>query len=115
MFQRYCRARIEGPKGPPAILELYDNGALADTTANDGIYSRYFVAANVQGRYTVECEIWNANETFISNGPITQFSVDLSSRTNPHTSLRTTEALGSFGRITSGGSFKVKYRFIVFV
>ena len=51
-------------------LELFDNGAFADSTKNDGIYSRYFTSATSSGRYTVTCEISDDGQAFISsNGP----------------------------------------------
>ncbi|XP_071846826.1 calcium-activated chloride channel regulator 1-like [Apostichopus japonicus] len=35
-------ATVETPSGAPVQLQLYDNGAGADLTKDDGIYSRYF-------------------------------------------------------------------------
>ncbi len=44
------------------ILDLYDNGANADTTADDGVYSRFFSNPTLAGRYSVKCQIIS-NET----------------------------------------------------
>ncbi|XP_049628509.1 calcium-activated chloride channel regulator 1 [Suncus etruscus] len=47
-------ALIESATGQTTSLELLDNGAGADATKNDGIYSRYFTAYNENGRYSVK-------------------------------------------------------------
>ena len=49
------------------ILELLDNGVNADTTQDDGVYSRYYTNATQQGRYTVKCQVnsnHNSHEKF---------------------------------------------------
>uniref|UniRef100_A0A8D1G8L9 Calcium-activated chloride channel regulator 1 n=1 Tax=Sus scrofa TaxID=9823 RepID=A0A8D1G8L9_PIG len=49
-------ALIESENGKTVTLELLDNGAGADATKNDGIYSRYFTAYDANGRYSVK--VW---------------------------------------------------------
>uniref|UniRef100_A0A8D2AG98 Calcium-activated chloride channel regulator 1 n=1 Tax=Sciurus vulgaris TaxID=55149 RepID=A0A8D2AG98_SCIVU len=49
-------ALIESANGKTVTLELLDNGAGADATKNDGVYSRYFTAYDANGRYSVK--IW---------------------------------------------------------
>jgi calcium-activated chloride channel protein 1 len=49
-------ALIESVNGKTVTLELLDNGAGADATKNDGVYSRYFTAYDTNGRYSVK--IW---------------------------------------------------------
>ncbi|KAJ1063723.1 hypothetical protein K5549_005490 [Capra hircus] len=49
-------ALIESVDGKTATLELLDNGAGADATKGDGIYSRYFTAYDTNGRYSVK--VW---------------------------------------------------------
>ncbi|XP_039111680.1 calcium-activated chloride channel regulator 1-like [Hyaena hyaena] len=47
-------AIIESEDGHQVILELWDNGAGADTVKNDGIYSRYFTDFHGNGRYSLK-------------------------------------------------------------
>uniref|UniRef100_A0A671EV83 Calcium-activated chloride channel regulator 1 n=1 Tax=Rhinolophus ferrumequinum TaxID=59479 RepID=A0A671EV83_RHIFE len=47
-------ALIESENGNTVTLELLDNGAGADATKDDGIYSRYFTAYDTNGRYSVK-------------------------------------------------------------
>ncbi|XP_007530029.1 calcium-activated chloride channel regulator 1 [Erinaceus europaeus] len=47
-------ALIESANGKTVTLELLDNGAGADATKNDGVYSRYFMAYDENGRYSVK-------------------------------------------------------------
>nr|XP_004653715.2 calcium-activated chloride channel regulator 1 [Jaculus jaculus] len=49
-------ALIEAVNGKTVYLELLDNGAGADVTKDDGVYSRYFTAYDTNGRYSVK--IW---------------------------------------------------------
>ncbi|NP_001075268.1 calcium-activated chloride channel regulator 1 [Equus przewalskii] len=49
-------ALIESVDGKTVTLELLDNGAGADATKDDGIYSRYFTAYNTNGRYSIK--VW---------------------------------------------------------
>uniref|UniRef100_A0A2K6EUF1 Uncharacterized protein n=2 Tax=Propithecus coquereli TaxID=379532 RepID=A0A2K6EUF1_PROCO len=47
-------AIIETEDGHQVTLELWDNGAGADTVKNDGIYSRYFTEYHGNGRYSLK-------------------------------------------------------------
>ncbi|XP_012873666.1 PREDICTED: calcium-activated chloride channel regulator 1 [Dipodomys ordii] len=47
-------ALIESVNGKTVTLELLDNGAGADATKDDGVYSRYFTAYDANGRYSVK-------------------------------------------------------------
>ncbi|KAM9241773.1 LOW QUALITY PROTEIN: calcium-activated chloride channel regulator 1-like [Dugong dugon] len=49
-------ALIESVNGKTINLELLDNGAGADATKNDGVYSRYFTAYDANGRYSLK--VW---------------------------------------------------------
>jgi len=62
------RAFIETPSGTKEQLQLLDNGVAADTTADDGIYSRFFTTAITEGRYNVYCEVTNGATTYIQRG-----------------------------------------------
>lgn len=88
------------PSGPAQILELFDNGAAADTVADDGIYSRYFVGVTSDGRYTVECEVWDDGSAYVNDGTIVR---------NGQKRSATSKMTGSFTRMADGGSFKVRF------
>lgn len=92
------KAHIEMPSGPSQIFELFDNGASADTVADDGIYSRYFVGATSGGRYTVECEVWDDGSAYVNDGTFVR---------NRKKRSATPKMTGSFTRMASGGSFKI--------
>ncbi|XP_009466509.1 PREDICTED: calcium-activated chloride channel regulator 4 [Nipponia nippon] len=47
-------ATIEKDGAATVTLELFDNGAGADTMKNDGIYSRYFTSLQSSGRYRLK-------------------------------------------------------------
>ncbi|XP_032011352.1 calcium-activated chloride channel regulator 1 [Hylobates moloch] len=47
-------ALIESVNGKTVTLELLDNGAGADATKDDGVYSRYFTTYDTNGRYSVK-------------------------------------------------------------
>ncbi|CAO2600339.1 Calcium-activated chloride channel regulator 2 [Lemmus lemmus] len=50
-------ATVEPEAGDPVMLQLLDNGAGADVIKNDGIYSRYFFAFAVSGRYSLTVHV----------------------------------------------------------
>ncbi|XP_052588195.1 LOW QUALITY PROTEIN: calcium-activated chloride channel regulator 3A-1-like [Peromyscus californicus insignis] len=56
-------ATIEAEDGHQVTLELWDNGAGADTLKNDGIYSRYFAEYHGNGRYSLKVRA-QARKTF---------------------------------------------------
>jgi len=75
-------------------VTLVDNGVGADNTKNDGIYSRYFLALQQTGRYTITCYVNSTHSTYIDDGKSQQ--------------LQTRTAVGQLNRVASGGSFRVK-------
>jgi hypothetical protein len=77
---------------------LFDNGVFADTVADDGIYSRYFVAIPSAGRYTVMCQVWNSGSAYIDNGFIAN-SAPLGKTS--------AKGIGNFTRTAVGGSINV--------
>ena len=56
------RAFITKPDNEVELVDLLDNGANADTTADDGVYSRFFPNTTLTGRYSVKCQVIT-NET----------------------------------------------------
>ncbi|XP_069823732.1 calcium-activated chloride channel regulator 1-like [Dendropsophus ebraccatus] len=108
-------ASIEPQNGNMITLQLLDNGAGADIIKNDGIYSKYLLDYNGNGRYNLKVRVE-------SRGKATKASVPKSRalylpgyiengiwHTNPPKPKVTTEELnlGSFSRIASGGAFIV--------
>ncbi|XP_030840789.1 calcium-activated chloride channel regulator 1-like [Strongylocentrotus purpuratus] len=60
------RAVVEKPGGSPAdIIELRDDGAGADITANDGIYSRFFTNIRGTGFYGIRTTYENDGSAII--------------------------------------------------
>jgi len=70
------RAYIEKPNDEIEILDLFDNGVNADTTSNDGVYSRFFANASQEGRYSLKCQIWDDGSAYVGLG-FTCFSWEL--------------------------------------
>ncbi|KAM5323143.1 calcium-activated chloride channel regulator 4-like isoform 2-T2 [Glossophaga mutica] len=60
-------AFIESNVGKTEVLELLDNGAGADTFKNDGVYSRYFTAYSVNGRYSLKVRAHGGGSTVTRN------------------------------------------------
>ncbi|XP_042548184.1 calcium-activated chloride channel regulator 1-like [Dipodomys spectabilis] len=111
-------AMIETEGGYQITLELWDNGAGADTIKNDGIYSRYFMEYNGNGRYSLKVHVQARNYTarrslrrqnkslyipgYVVNGEI------VLNPPRPEVKEDLAEAeLEDFSRLTSGGSFTV--------
>ncbi|XP_053777202.1 calcium-activated chloride channel regulator 1-like [Desmodus rotundus] len=111
-------ATIESEGGHQVILELWDNGAGADTIKNDGIYSRYFTEYRENGRYSLKVRAQARKNTarislrqqnqalyipgYIENGQITW--------NPPRPEVKEDTAKGEvegFSRQNSGGSFTV--------
>lgn len=61
-------ASVGRPQGDPWIMRLTDNGAGADVTEGDGIYSAYFAHFNGSGRYSVEAVVLNNGRARINLG-----------------------------------------------
>ncbi|KAM5256996.1 calcium-activated chloride channel regulator 1 [Ctenodactylus gundi] len=110
-------ALIESANGKTVTLELLDNGAGADATENDGVYSRYFTAYDANGRYSVKIRALggatvtrqraNAQQNgamympgWIENGTITW---NPPRPENSKTDVQDKEVC--FSRTSSGGSF----------
>lgn len=60
-------AFIESSSGKTEVLELFDNGAGADTFKNDGVYSRYFTAYSENGRYSLKVRAHGGANTATRN------------------------------------------------
>ncbi|KZS12185.1 Calcium-activated chloride channel regulator 2 [Daphnia magna] len=86
------RAYIEAPNAALEVVDLEDTGVGADTNKNDGIYSRYYVALSLTGRYTLVCKVNSTQTTYIENG----------------STARQRSAMGNFNRVQSGGAFRVE-------
>ncbi|KAI9556636.1 hypothetical protein GHT06_016426 [Daphnia sinensis] len=85
-------AHVVSPDSVDHVVQLEDNGVGADTTESDGSYSRFYVALNIPGRYTLVCEVTSAEGAYIDDGVTNQ--------------QRTT--MGNFERVQSGGAFRVE-------
>lgn len=93
-------------------MDLYDDGSGADTTRDDGIYSRYLVAVNYAGRYTVQCQVWDDGSAYINDGFIANRATNSRVRRDVFGSNAT--KTGSFSRQADGGSFKVNIYFSLY-
>ncbi|ELK31025.1 Calcium-activated chloride channel regulator 4 [Myotis davidii] len=60
-------AFIESSSGKTEVLELFDNGAGADTFKDDGVYSRYFTAYSENGRYSLKVRAHGGANTATQN------------------------------------------------
>ncbi|KAM8789741.1 calcium-activated chloride channel regulator 1-like [Rhynchonycteris naso] len=112
-------AFIENEDEHQVILELWDNGAGADTVKNDGIYSRYFTDYHGNGRYSLKVRAQarenmarislrqRQNQALYMPGYIENGAIILNPP-RPEIKDEGTEAeVGDFNRETSGGSFIV--------
>ena len=100
--------------------DLYDNGAVPDVIANDGLYSRYFTQFDGQTRYLLRCQVEGTDETDVNGGfATTQKDENGLSLTYPmygippccgsdayHDNFMTLKT-GIFKRETIGGSIQV--------
>ena len=50
------------------VLDLLDNGVNADTTLNDGVYSKFFPNVSQSGRYSLKCQIWDDGSAYVGLG-----------------------------------------------
>ncbi|XP_032152254.1 calcium-activated chloride channel regulator 1-like isoform X2 [Sapajus apella] len=112
-------AIIENEDGRQVTLELWDNGAGADTVKNDGIYSRYFTDYHRNGRYSLKVHVQARKNTarlslrqqqnkalyipgYVENGKI------ILNPPKPEAKDDVAEAqIDDFSRLTSGESFIV--------
>ncbi|XP_036612521.1 calcium-activated chloride channel regulator 1-like [Trichosurus vulpecula] len=56
-------ALVESADGTTVTLELLDNGAGADASKNDGVYSRYFRSYKTNGRYSLKVRALGGTST----------------------------------------------------
>uniref|UniRef100_A0A2I3REK3 Uncharacterized protein n=2 Tax=Pan troglodytes TaxID=9598 RepID=A0A2I3REK3_PANTR len=110
-------AIIENEEGHQVTLELWDNGAGADSVKNDGIYSRYFTDYHGNGRYSLKVLTQarkntarlsqQQNKALYAPGYAENGKIIL----NPSKPEVTDDVAGAqtddFSRLTSGGSFTV--------
>ncbi|XP_038167438.1 calcium-activated chloride channel regulator 3A-1-like [Arvicola amphibius] len=109
-------AIIEAENEHKVTLELWDNGAGADTVQNDGIYSRYFTDYHGNGRYSLRVSVQARRNTarlslrqqskslylpgYIEDGKIIM--------NPPRPEIQEAEVpVEDFSRLASGGSFTV--------
>ncbi|UYV76188.1 hypothetical protein LAZ67_13002973 [Cordylochernes scorpioides] len=67
-------ATVDRPMGSLVDIELMDNGAGADGTRDDGIYSAYFTQFNGNGRYSVVARVVNNGQAGVRLQPRLQLS-----------------------------------------
>ncbi|XP_053549659.1 calcium-activated chloride channel regulator 1-like [Bombina bombina] len=110
-------ATVEPVTGSAVTLELLDNGAAADIVKNDGVYSRYFTAFTVNGRYNLKVRAeskqnrsrlaFPRSRALYVPGYIENGVVDM----NPQKPIISDDDIaldmGPFSRTMSGGSFEV--------
>lgn len=111
-------AFIESNSGKTEVLELLDNGAGADTFKNDGVYSRYFTAYSVNGRYSLKVRAHGGANTATRNfrhppnraayipGWIVDGKIEMNPQ-RPEINKDTQTKVESFTRIASGDAFVV--------
>ncbi|XP_027701419.1 calcium-activated chloride channel regulator 1-like [Vombatus ursinus] len=110
-------ALIESADGTTVTLELLDNGAGADVSENDGVYSRYFRSYKANGRYSLKVRALGGTSTQMSRpqvngafyvpGWIENGEVKMNP---PRPEFNVSDLQGkqvSFSRTASGGSFVV--------
>ncbi|XP_078612941.1 calcium-activated chloride channel regulator 4A-like [Branchiostoma floridae x Branchiostoma japonicum] len=106
------KVRIEKPHGEVEEVTLLDNGAGADLTKNDGIYSRYFLGFTADGRYGVSIRVDNSQgkaEYIVINRARSNGALPMDPGTgyvNDGNVQR--EPLKQFQRMTTGGVFEVR-------
>ncbi|XP_006169767.1 calcium-activated chloride channel regulator 4 [Tupaia chinensis] len=111
-------AFIESTSGNTEVLELFDNGAGADSFKNDGVYSRYFTAFKENGRYSLKVQAQggkNSATRSFRHPPnraryIPGWVVDGKIEGNPprpENAENTQTTVEDFSRMASGGAFVV--------
>ncbi len=96
-FYYFNRATIGLPNGSTMDLELFDNGALADTNSDDGVYARFFTSPTAVNRYSVVCTAWNDGNVYTSQNDSSEV------------------LLPDFSRMEGGGSVRVSSRLFKFM
>ncbi|KAL1772630.1 epithelial chloride channel protein-like [Sigmodon hispidus] len=111
-------AIIEAEDGHRVTMELWDNGAGADTLKNDGIYSRYFTEYHGNGRYSLKVNaqarknitkvnLKQPNKSLYIPGYIENDQIILNPPKPEVPEATETATMEDFSRLTSGGSFTV--------
>ncbi|KAM8791745.1 calcium-activated chloride channel regulator 1-like [Rhynchonycteris naso] len=112
-------AFIENEEEHEVMLELWDNGAGADTVKNDGIYSRYFVDYHINGRYSLKVCVRarknmarislrkRQNEAIYMPGYVENGTVIMNPPNPKGKGEGAGPGLGDFSREASGGTFDV--------
>ncbi|XP_063138299.1 chloride channel accessory 5 isoform X1 [Rattus norvegicus] len=111
-------AVIESENGSRVTLELWDNGAGADTVKNDGIYTRYFTDYHGNGRYSLKVRVQarkskarlslrQKNKSLYIPGYVENGKIILNPPRPEVPEEATEAAVEDFSRLTSGESFTV--------
>ncbi|KAI8510365.1 chloride channel [Branchiostoma belcheri] len=105
-------AVVEKPTGDTHHTTLLDDGAGADVTKNDGVYSGYFLAFSADGRYSVSVRVDDGDgqaETVVVTGQLGGTGGALPM--NPAADLNVTverQKADQFQRVSQGGVFALK-------
>ncbi|XP_041457892.1 calcium-activated chloride channel regulator 1-like isoform X1 [Lytechinus variegatus] len=103
------QAVIESPGLATTYLPLFDNGAGADITKNDGIYSAYFLQFDNNGRYSIKVQVSNEDSTASISSRSRRSSGGLPLSPDRYTpSPAAYEPAEPFVRTGSGGVFEVE-------
>ncbi|KAK6165734.1 hypothetical protein SNE40_022599 [Patella caerulea] len=99
-------AIIDRPFADPIAIQLLDNGAGADVTKDDGVYSRYFTLFTGYGRYSVKIELTNpAGQALIRKSPVAHYATMM----NEDGDVKADEPLVMYvSRTATAGSFHFK-------
>ncbi|XP_066267153.1 calcium-activated chloride channel regulator 4A-like [Branchiostoma lanceolatum] len=106
-------AVVVRPTGDTHQTTLLDDGAGADVTKNDGVYSGYFLAFSADGRYSVSVRVDDGDgqaEIVVVNGPLGGTAGGALPK-DPAASLNVTverQKTDQFQRVTQGGVFALK-------
>lgn len=95
-------ANIERPGAESYTLQMYDDGAGADVTKNDGIYSQFFTSFTEDGRYSVTVVVNNEDVDSVISSKM-GFRRGVPMRTTKD--LQAMQETGEFQRYANGGSF----------
>ncbi|XP_033006992.1 calcium-activated chloride channel regulator 2-like [Lacerta agilis] len=112
-------AIIEPESGDPIILDLFDNGAGADTIKNDGVYSKYLFSFTRNGRYSLKVRVQRDNQSISPYpamlwspamyipGYITNGTIQMNAPRPLMSSEDTHISSGGFSRIAAGSAFTI--------
>ncbi|XP_019643909.1 PREDICTED: epithelial chloride channel protein-like [Branchiostoma belcheri] len=105
-------AVVEKPTGDTHHTTLLDDGAGADVTKNDGVYSGYFLAFSADGRYSVSVRVDDGDgqaKTVVVTGQLggTAGALPMNPAANLNVTVERQKA-DQFQRISQGGVFSVK-------